>query len=993
MKKLISLVLCLIMILSVMPTVVFAAVTEYTSDELAALNLSVPLISYYSDTALATKVAIDSRLDTAPKKYLFKTADTADTKEYILLKSVNAGENDGYFVMVNTYTDSCAATAYNTTAGKYVFDTSDTASAAYKMNQTSYINQHFPLMKDYINTHTWYTEPGVGKAYSFSSKISLPSVTEYAQNADRIGVVLSAGAQWWTRTPHNTMTRVWQFLATSKKIDAGSEVTSTYPARYNRPCFYLSEDFFKNVKIDESYLTDDALVTEIIKAYDLATLKEIGYSDSLLVKWGILKGSTTIKSDSLKILGDTQVGCKLSAVYELEDGFEQEEYTEIFWEYSENMLDGYQIVDNEDKKYIESVPSYLNECYVRFKVQLGNIDGMGDLYISEPVYIKTLPPVIDNVKISGDAYTKSDLTASFDTISGAPDLDKCIVNWYWLDDVDQEPNLIGEDLGFTYNVDDEYANKYITCSVKPANTYEIYGEEVFSKDYLYIIASVPEDELETKLVRVDSTATITGMGKAMLDTVSPSEYTFKIDRNVKTKDGVSDSKEYILLKNVNAKEDDGYFVMLSDGALATNANGSAVKALSTTYPGEYIGEDASLIAKNYEMPTRMFNKENKKSIAYYLNDENYIKTQFPIMYEGDYINDHTWYTEAGISTKGEKAYASDAKIALISITEYIENIERIGAKVASVNWEPTLFQTRTPHPTVETSQHTSGTYTVPTIWHIRSSQTIAGEGVVYLWQTLERPVFYLSEDFFKNVKVTANENSVIADVLKELMSYEEMLDLGYTKEELTKMGISESYPIANNPSVKGNFFVGNTIWADYEYSHTTEGVKEGNTKYQWYVGDGNSYEKIDGATNWQYVIKQSDIGKKFKVEITPVDENGSMAKKIFAESHAKASDKNILTFTNPSIGNIENMSNVTKVTASVEIEATQSKNVKLYVGVYNKKTNRCVSLSDPLDILLEVGKDPYMVSTKSFTASEDNYIKVFVLDTNKRPVFGIEYFN
>ena len=164
---------------------------EYTAEEYTALNLPVSLRDYGQRQALiwAGGPAVGNRLDASPSKYLFKTDSADDEKEYILLKNVNAGENDGYFVMVNTYTDTSESTQYNTERGKYYFDVSDSGSIAYKMNTDEYMSAYFPLMKDYINEHTWYTEPtskvdGVpADAYSTVAKIALPSMTEYRINA------------------------------------------------------------------------------------------------------------------------------------------------------------------------------------------------------------------------------------------------------------------------------------------------------------------------------------------------------------------------------------------------------------------------------------------------------------------------------------------------------------------------------------------------------------------------------------------------------------------------------------------------------------------------------------------------------------------------------------------------------------------------------------------------------------------------------------------
>ena len=203
--------------------------TVYTEEEYKALNLETKLVNYWKPGVLDEQVAVADRLDTTPAKYLFKTNDTADSKEYIILKNVNAGANDGYFVMVNNYVDSCKQTQYNsgynancTEISRY-FDIKDPNCAAYKMNLDTYISANFPLMKDYINTHRWYTEDtSYSSKYSTDAKISLLSLTEYVVNADRIGMQ-NGLQQWLTRTPNGSKL-LWQFIVSTKGADGSATV-------------------------------------------------------------------------------------------------------------------------------------------------------------------------------------------------------------------------------------------------------------------------------------------------------------------------------------------------------------------------------------------------------------------------------------------------------------------------------------------------------------------------------------------------------------------------------------------------------------------------------------------------------------------------------------------------------------------------------------------------------------------------------------------------
>ena len=280
----------------------FAATTDLTAEEAASLGL----VRVVGNTYLG--VAAGNRLDTTPEKYLFKTNDTSDSKEYILLKNVNAGENDGYFVMVNTYTD-VGSVLYNSTAEKIAFDTEDTGSIANKMNMPTYIAEKFPLMNGYIKEHTWYTEPydaDMTTAYKTTCKVALLSLTEYISNYGRIGID-TGYYSWWTRTPHTDGKRVWIFNYYNKaKVIEAKATNDNNANRVERPCFYLDEDFFKNVKLDMTLLkTDGSAAAEVLKniadkeggldalkqIYKAEELAEIGISGDVKITNATLTGT------------------------------------------------------------------------------------------------------------------------------------------------------------------------------------------------------------------------------------------------------------------------------------------------------------------------------------------------------------------------------------------------------------------------------------------------------------------------------------------------------------------------------------------------------------------------------------------------------------------------------------------------------------------------------------------------------------------------------
>jgi len=85
-KKTISLLLCIFMLANA------AAITASAASLPITETLETPLVAAWCDEAL--NVDASSRVEQTPEEYLFSLADDADTKEYILLKSVNANAGD-----------------------------------------------------------------------------------------------------------------------------------------------------------------------------------------------------------------------------------------------------------------------------------------------------------------------------------------------------------------------------------------------------------------------------------------------------------------------------------------------------------------------------------------------------------------------------------------------------------------------------------------------------------------------------------------------------------------------------------------------------------------------------------------------------------------------------------------------------------------------------------------------------------------------------------
>jgi len=820
-KKTISLLLCIFMLANA------AAITASAASLPITETLETPLVAAWCDEAL--NVDASSRVEQTPEEYLFSLADDADTKEYILLKSVNANAGDGFFVMTNGYTEGGAAYDTNSygatnsdhkgtkTEQSLVYDPERDGSVAQRLNADSYIEEHFPLMKDYINTHTWYTEEGYGlDSYKTDCKISLLSTTEYTVNAGRIGYKPNGEAkQWWLRSPHKTAKyyAMWEFLP-GGTINCAWDVESTYINRVIRPCFYLNEDFFKNVKLDTSKMGDEVkrAMRESISYSDAQSL----YSNLELISIGY-ELDETLETPLVAAWCDDALNVDASArvaetpdeyLFSTADDADTKEYI-LLNSVNANAGDGFFIMTNG---YTEAGVAYDSTPYGTTSSDhkgtktaqslIYDVDRNGsiaqrlnaDSYIEEhfPLmkdYINThtwyteqgygLVSYKTDCKISLLSTTEYKMNAG--RIGYKPNGEE--MQW-WL----RSPHKTVKDyamweflprgtINCTWDMGSTYSNRVVRpCfylnedffknvkldtskmgdEVKRAireNVSFSEAQNLYSTVELISIGYGTDENLETPLIAGWSDDAL-NIDVSARKAQTPEEYLFSAADD-------TDTKEYILLKNVNAKENDGFFVM---------TNGYTENGIP--YDTNSYGTTSSDHKGTKTAQSVVYAPDRAGSIAQMLNSEEYISEHFPLM--KDYINTHTWYTEQGYELA---SYKTNCKISLLSLTEYKVNYDRIGYKP---NGEEKQWWLRSPHTTVKDYA----------IWEFLPKGTINctwDMGSTYSNRVV-RPCFYLNEDFFKNVKLnTAAMGSEVKKAIRETMTVEEARNL-YSNVEVADLG-------------------------------------------------------------------------------------------------------------------------------------------------------------------------------------------------------------
>mgnify|MGYP004649435653 CR=1 FL=1 len=289
MKKFIALLLSFVMVFC-MTTNVFAAVTKLeTATPVATIRIDgydTPVAStkkagfyyYNTETGAITFVEGKTKSDTyiegtgniilpsqTNAKYAFTATTKGTTYHYQVLDEITGADGKKqYYIYCNDIYGKNPATSATDSA----FDPAVETNVAYWLNNaflngtagSSYVALDTDI-KDYIQDHDWIvesngkldTEKYGSKDYSVNCKIALLSISEYAKYADKIGYgpydngrLSSAGLHMYLRSPSDGSN-----IRTLYAANGCTASTSTsYKEARIRPSFYVSEDYFKNVKLD-----------------------------------------------------------------------------------------------------------------------------------------------------------------------------------------------------------------------------------------------------------------------------------------------------------------------------------------------------------------------------------------------------------------------------------------------------------------------------------------------------------------------------------------------------------------------------------------------------------------------------------------------------------------------------------------------------------------------------------------------------------------------
>ncbi len=228
--------------------------------------------------------------------------------------------------------------------------------------------------------------------------------------------------------------------------------------------------------------------------------------------------------------------------------------------------------------------------------------------------------------------------------------------------------------------------------------------------------------------------------------------------------------------------------------------------------------------------TVVFDVNDPNNIGYFLNnnflEEGYedatLNGKLQRLPQGiiDYINPNViWATEPPVS--GAQSYTVQAGVALMSQTEYIAYAGKFGAKDNSRTWQ---FRTAR---ALSSDGKSILRYFNDTNGHYTSGYP--ANSALYL-----RPIFYLQDDFFENVKLNSAYMGKKAKEILSALPPEKLTQLGYTADELmavTNTGVNTQHDVSINLPYQAVYSsdleYGVTVFGSGNYEVTVSGAASG----------------------------------------------------------------------------------------------------------------------------------------------------------------------
>lgn len=553
-----------------------------------------------------------------------------------------------------------------------------------------------------------------------------------------------------------------------------------------------------------------------------------------------------------------------------------------------------------------------------------------------------------SAQISGTMKPGYTLTA---TATGTDDETAASYQWQQAESENGEFTDISGATASTYTLKNAQAEKYVRVKARLSkNNGTVLGMAAYSEAKAVAAALIP------------GVADNTNGGQQAINLT----YRLTVSTDAEGADGMGETaRTYFLLDDTGSE--DGKFMLIEASSVArleTNAT-QGVLYTDTTKNNKFDPEVEGNIAYWLKNTYATGKSEASAPVKSVLSNK-LVPAFIPYLDE-----DHEWLTEGGC-TQGPCTddYVVKSPVAILSITELKQYRDRFGW-AEGLEWEsgPADFNMlRTPRQTA---------VNVRLLWRTNDNSGAAIGGGIVANNTsantgaLLRPVFWLSEDVFKNVKL---------DVTKMGDGVKEMLIENYSKADLQGIYTAEELEIIGyeNVSVSGVTIngiptVGSELTVKYNYSNSNPDAAE-NVKVQWMYcdTDNGTFSEIDGATGVSYVVAPAYLNKYIKAKVTPLDSAGNEGEAVMSNTLGKMGEPKVIDVTNPVFSQVG-----ADYTVSFDITNNgEATSVCIIIAAYDKD-NVMIEVN-PKNVQIPAGSGKYSSELVNFTPDSETTVKAFV---------------
>lgn len=383
-----------------------------------------------------------------------------------------------------------------------------------------------------------------------------------------------------------------------------------------------------------------------------------------------------------------------------------------------------------------------------------------------------------------------------------------------------------------------------------------------------------------------------------------------------------------------------------------------------------------------EDSTQKFDVNDENNIGYFLNNEFLTEGNEEKKLPETVINhidkEHVWNTEAGFPNGNcPDSYSFTAGVSLISKTEYLKYSKKIGWYVGAEWWLRTVRALNGAGDSVFVMSHDSSD--MGNLWPRSASVGCA-----------VRPVFYLDNDFFKDVKIS-NAGSNVTDMIRKRYSVKELIngEAGYTIDELKSMGVAVQ-PEAKDVKMYGNGGVNITLQGSYEF-FAENGAEESGSSFGFESSsDGINFSTLSTNSNL-YCITKNDMGKYLRFYVIPKSTDEIEGEKTVSRM-IKVTQERLLTadeiFFSDGEKEIESLKQAKNIVPNVTFTnyGTEEEKAVILLYIYNKDNEKIAASAEFVSV--KGGETAELCGKELInpTYAAGNYAKIIVLDSLKNMI-------